>query len=197
MLTHLDIVQEARTIGVVILSALSFLPVWKEVCVRQTNVDVVAAVLEKSVTEHDLILVNHWFNGVSFQRYYHGRAPWMTLPPLEDVRIHRYDLIKRQIASENPMSPVLEKAAATLKSGHRVWVVGGLRFLQSGERLPTLAPAPHAGTWSDSPYSTLWSMQVGYFIQNHAENLGLVPVPVEGPVNRYENLPLLLAEGWR
>ncbi len=61
--------------------------------VRQTNVDLIAAEL-RSVGEQDLILVYPWYCGATFSRYYAGRARWTTLPPLEDQRLQRLDLLE-------------------------------------------------------------------------------------------------------
>ena len=77
------------------LLALVVIPTWRELSVRQTNVDLVADVLDRTVTKGDRIVVHPWQIGISFRHYYHGQAPWTTLPPISDLRIHRYDLPAR------------------------------------------------------------------------------------------------------
>ena len=43
---------------------------------------------------------------------------------MEDFRIHRYDVVKQAMMTENPIEPVLDKARAALRAGHSVWLVG-------------------------------------------------------------------------
>jgi hypothetical protein len=107
------------------LLALVVIPTWRGITVRQTNVDRVAKVLERSVRAGDRIVVFPWYMGVSFRHYYHGRAPWATLPPISDLRIHRYDLLRDEYLDPRPpVGPVLDDMAATLSSGGRIFVVG-------------------------------------------------------------------------
>ena len=68
------------------LLALVVIPTWRGVSARQTNMDSVADFLERSVQEDDRIVVFPWYIGVSFRHYYHGRAPWATLPPISELR---------------------------------------------------------------------------------------------------------------
>jgi hypothetical protein len=46
-------------------------------------------------------------------------------------------------------------------------------------------------------YHRQWSLMVGYFLQQHSSRLVEVPVEVRSVVSKYENLQLLVAEGWR
>ena len=69
---------------------------------RQTNIDLIAAQLREQAGPNDLILVYPWYCGITFNRYYHGAAPWTTLPALSDPRIHRYDLLKEKLAARRP-----------------------------------------------------------------------------------------------
>jgi len=194
--------SKARRIGrvvlVLVIAGTAAFPGWRQVQERQTNVDVVASLLGQQAGAGDVIVVYPWYYGVSFRRYYTGVATWVTLPPMDDVRIHRYDLLKTTMARSNPIDPVLETMAKTLKSGNRVWLVGGLPFLRSGELPPTLPPAPNATWgWNNGPYLVTWARQAAYFLQTHASGAKMLPVPANGPVNPLENLPLAVASGWR
>ena len=122
-----------------------------------------------------------------------------TLPPLEDHRFHRYDLIKRQMMASEPIAPVLDAMGRALQSGHRVWLVGPPHFLRPGATLPHLPPAfvDAAGRWHIGPDYDLWAIQACHFLQTHAINLRLVPVPVGQRVSAYEDLPLSVFDGWR
>jgi hypothetical protein len=164
---------------------------------RQTNVDLIAARLAKEAAPDDYIIVNPWYCGVTFQRYYQGRTPWTTLPPLDDHGLHRYDLLKIKMQMENPIQPVLDKVASTLQSGNRVWIVGrGIRLY--GSPPPNLRPAPNnPWGWLDEPYSRIWGVQVGHLITTHAGQGAVVMRPSTNGVNSLENLPVVLITGWR
>jgi hypothetical protein len=188
----------ALAAGALALGVALFLPARGSAALRQTNVDLIAQAVTRAASPADLVLVNPWYDGISFGRYYHGSTPWLTLPEITDHRFHRYDLLKPRLASPRPINDVLEALGATLGAGHRVWLVGGLHMLKPGYRVLTLPPAPlsHWG-WSDVPYSVAWSQQVGAFLQAHALRGGAVNVPAPGPVSDYERLRLLVFDGWR
>jgi hypothetical protein len=195
-------VSTGRRLGLaavaLLLGAALCLPAWRAAAVRQTNVDFVAQAVARAVQPGDLVLVNPWYDGISFARYYRGRAPWLTLPEITDHRFHRYDLLKSRMAAERPIDDVLESLGASLGAGHRVWVVGGLHFMKPGRRPPTLPPAPKSSWgWFDVPYAVVWSRQTGAFLQAHATRVGEVQLPVAGPVSDYERLRLLVFDGWR
>jgi hypothetical protein len=114
-------------VAAAVLLVLVAIPSWNGLSVRQTNVDRVAKRLERTVREEDRIVVFPWYIGVGFRHYYHGRAPWATLPPISDLRIHRYDLLRDEyINPQPPVKPILDDLAATLSSGGRIFVVGDL-----------------------------------------------------------------------
>ena len=166
--------------------------------IRETNVDVIALQLEKMAGKDDLIIVEPWYCGATFSRYFHGATEWMTLPPLKDQTLQRLDLFKEQMMSANPIAPVLEKIESTLKAGHRVWLVGGLPFLQQGQMPSQLPPAPNSRwRWDHDIYSNVWAIQTAYFVQTHGLRAELVPIKIDQQINPFENLPLVVINGWR
>jgi hypothetical protein len=187
-----------RLAVVLLVAGSQALPLSRHLTARQTNVDLVARQVAASATPEDLVVVNSWYYGVSFNRYYAGTARWLTLPDIPDHRVHRYDLLKVRMAASHPIDDVLSAVAATLRSGHRVWLVGGARWPKPGEAVPQLPPAPLSPEgWHDWPYTTAWSGQLGSFLQGHAVQAAAVAVPAGGPVNDLEDLPLVVVEGWR
>ena len=59
---------------------------------RMTNLDLVAARLQAEAGPEDLIVIHKWFCGVTFNRYYHGQAPWSDGPAdgrLPDTALRR------------------------------------------------------------------------------------------------------------
>jgi hypothetical protein len=186
----------ARLGFVVTLAGLTALNAWPMAQTRMSNLDRLAAELEASSTREDLIVVNPFYLGVTFNRYYSGDTPWMTLPDFEERRFQPYPLFKETMTEHEPIRQELERIAQTLQSGHRVWLVGGLRFLKPGEKPGSLPPAPDSPAgWSEGAYAAVWSRQAAYVVQANARKLSRVDVPVETRVNKLEDLPLVLAVG--
>ncbi|MHC4595276.1 MAG: hypothetical protein ACYS19_10080 [Planctomycetota bacterium] len=186
-------------IALVILIAALTLPVaWRNVHIRQTNMDLIASKLEKSVGKDDMILVSRHYYGISFQHYYKGIGRSITIPPIADQRVHRYDLVRGQMASADPLGPVFSRIAETLQSGGKVWIVGRLRFLPEGRTPEPFPPAPHSRFgWSTVIYLMNWRAQVGHFIKSHCVKLERLPALTDEVVYRHENCSLSVAQGWQ
>jgi hypothetical protein len=188
-----------RLVTGISLAAVGSVSCWNQLPVRHTNVDQIAARLEQLAGKDDFIVVNLWYNGITFQRYFKGQTPWMTLPPVGVPKIHRYDLIKAKMEKPSEaLAPLPQKIAETLQAGHRVWLVGGLSFLEPGQLPPQLPPAPDPQLgWLDGSYNEGWSMQLGYFVQTHATNLDRIDFPPMPPINQFERIGLLVVSGWQ
>lgn len=184
----------AALVAILLLPATS-----KESRVRMTNADTTAQVLEAQAGPRDLVVVNPWFVGISFGRYYQGSADWKTLPDLQDHRMHRYDLLMDRMRSDAPVADVLDAAQRTLASGGRVWVAGSFQAPPPGKEPPRLGPAPGGSPWGwqDAPYSISWSMQLGAFLRDHAVRGSEIKIPEPGPVSDFERLRLHIFEGWK
>ena len=165
---------------------------------RFTNVDLVAQRLAKEAGPDDFIIVTPWYCGITFDRYYKGPAAWDTLPPLKDHSIHRYDLVREQMRTHGALQPVLDKMAATLQAGHRVWVVGRMVIPAPGKPMPPDLPPPPLkySNWSDQPYSLNWAVRTGIYLSNHSRRFQQVYYSTNANVNFTENLQLNMAEGW-
>lgn len=187
-----------RVFAVALVAAAQAVPMWQHLTTRQTNADLVAREVAQSAAPQDLVVVLPWFYGVSFNRYYRGPARWLTLPDIADHRIHRYDLLKPRLASSHPLDDVLEAVAATLRSGHRVWVAGNTSWTKNGGEAAMLPPAPSSPNgWHDYPYMVSWSRSFGRFLARHASLIATVAVPNHRqPVSNLEDLQLEVAEGW-
>lgn len=165
------------------------------------DVDVYARALGTSAGPNDYIIVEPWFLGITFDHYFKSVTPWDTLPPVSDHATHRFDLVQQQLQNTNAIAPVLQKIAATLQSGHRVWILadkGWTGIPQPGTTPPaSLPPAPLKDTgWSDAPYTRVWVPQVACFVADHS----LKFVQFESPSTESyvtEDMVLFAADGWK
>ena len=190
--------RAARIAAALALAAVLLAANLPRLRMRMTNADLVARRLAAAASAGDLVLVSPWYLGISFDRYYRGPASFSTVPYLRDHRMHRYDLLRRQLAAPHPIDDLLASAGRTLRAGHRVWVVGELRLPPPGQAPVVLPPAPAtAWGWNDFPYGISWSLQLGALLRDHAASLRIVPVPADDPVSPLETMVLAAAEGWR
>ena len=165
---------------------------WEEAHTRRSNVDLIAAVLGKNASEGDLIVVNGAWEGITFDRYYRGQAHWVTVPPIDSHKVHRSDLVLEKMNQPDSMTPVLREITSTLRSGNSVWIVGGMAVVPAKQLPP---PAPQTQGWQT--YVNYWSAQVMVLLQDHALQKRILEIPVNGPVNRLENLPVARFSGYK
>ncbi len=180
------------------IAGWTVLPAWRAIQVRQTNVDLVARKISAAASKDDVIVILPWYFGVTFERYYRGAAPWLSVPPISDRKLQRYDLLKRQMGEMDPVAPVLDAMTKALLSGNRVWVVGELFFPQPDQLPPVLAPAPYdpAG-WSEAAYQTSWNLRTTHFLQTRAGRAEEIEIDGTQPVNAHENARVVMLQGWR
>jgi hypothetical protein len=171
--------------------------VWEKVNLRLTNVDRLAQTLEARAGPDDFILLAPWWPGITFSRYYHGATPWRTVPEMEDLRMHRFDLMKLKIMQADPVRPSLRRIEATLQAGHRVWFIGNLPESVDGDEPLPLAPMPDGPGWKVGPYDATWMAQVAWLIRRHGATVTRVEVPLGQNAYGFENMPLLCVEGWQ
>jgi hypothetical protein len=161
---------------------------------RQTNIDVVADILEKNAAPSDLIIVAPWYMGVSFDRYYHGKAPWLTLPNIEDRSTVRYDLLREELAAPKTIAPCMQRIRSALRAGNRVWIAGAIAARPPEDVPDEVPPAPEWG-WNASPYTIGWEAQAAQVISTSATSIQMVSLPPSVQAQRLENLPLYVVQG--
>jgi len=196
-LSHFHWVRLVRISAVLIGTVTLPFAVWPQVVKRETNIDILAQKLEKDAGSNDLIVVNTWSRGITFNRYYHGPTRWMTVPNIQDHRMHRYDLLEARMREFFPIVDIEHAIEATLKSGNRVWVVddSNVNVKSKHDLILTPAPDPNYG-WRTAIYSYAWSQQLGRFLQRHAGKIDAQIRP-QSFVSNNENAFLVLAEGWK
>ena len=184
--------------AVLAIAGLWLMPAMRQVAMRRTNIDIDAELLAKEASPGDLIVVNPWFNGVSFHRYYKGHVAWTTIPAMEEIRIHRYDLLKAKMKQPDAIEPVLNRIAEAFQSGHQIWLVGTLPATPA-DHAPVVLPAAPASPsgWLCGNYINSWGQQVAYLLETHATQGRIVRGLSSGTVNRAEDVPISVASGWR
>jgi hypothetical protein len=177
------------------------IPDWKEMPVRHTNVDLLGARLAPLAASGDVILITRWECAIPLARYYRGPAEIISLPPIEDHRFHRYDLVLRQMMTPDPIRPVLARLEEALRSGHRVFMAGPISFPDTDYPVTSPPPAYHDadGKWHGGAFHSVWGLQAGQLLHVHATRVEPIEVPIPGNarVQAFENLELGVAEGWQ
>jgi hypothetical protein len=156
-----------------------------------TNADLVAARIEQTARPGDLVIVNPWYYGVSFDRYYRGTVAWRTVPDIPFHRFHRYDLVMeaRRQSDSRPVQNVSSEAQAALKRGNTVFVVGTFS--------PTRAdPASNVPVAGDKAIQNTWMSVVRASLSN-AGTISDIPIRTRTPVSRYESLRITALRGWQ
>jgi hypothetical protein len=170
---------------------------FKSIAIKQTNIDVIARFLAQHTDQRDFIVVNPWFYGLTFQHYYRGAASWKTMPALEPIKVHRYDLLMERMAADNPNDQLFESIRSTLRDGGHVWIVGGLAAPPDGTEAPELPPAPGGPHgWYSGDYLAAWTLQLGAFLRSHDVDVSQIDLPLERPASGYESADLYSLEGW-
>jgi hypothetical protein len=207
----------ARPVAVILAVAtisMTFLFALPAVKCRQTNVDLVAATLSSEVTSNDYVIVHPFYCGATFKRYYKGAAAWTTLPPLKDYTLQRFDLFKAKMQTKDPIAPVIDRISSTLQSGNRIWLIGNIPFDQRPlQEICRASNDPWVG--SVGRYSCYWGVQVTQFLLAHSQQQAVVMAPstmtaidysgslygaeqhLNNCVNPFENLPVVVATGWK
>lgn len=165
--------------------------VWSSAHTRQTNVDLLAAKLEVLAKPEDLVILHPWWPALSFARYFHGSTPWTTLPEIGHHPTFRYDLVKERFLQNDPIGPLVAKTAETLKSGHRVWLVGDITPLKGNEEVGTAPPRPNGKHgWEEWPHLRFWSRQLLQVIRSSNATVSKLDISSEVPINQFENFNL-------
>jgi len=197
LLARTSATRFARLLVVVAVALLVLPAIWMTGRTRKTNVDLIASKVGELAVNGDLVIVNPWYVGITFARYYRGRADWITIPPMSSHAFHSYDLLKEKMMTERAIAPVLGGMRKALQEGHRVFWIGDLFLPKQGEVPTDPPPAPRAPWgWADGPYYHRWGLLAGHLIQSHAKAAEQVDVPIRQTVSAYEDVGLFVFSGW-
>ena len=190
-----------RLVAVLVLAGVTLPLTWAIIRQRNTSIDIIASTLAKRAAVADFIVVNPYWFGITFQRYYEGNAKWITIPPIKDLTLNRYDLLKERMSTADPLQPVFEGIEKSLRSGNRVWVIGVLRLPPEGQLPKVLPPAPSGPQgWEMGPYVDSWQEQLGYFLNSHLLEVEDVPLQITDRIKINPGLEapfVQVGKGWR
>lgn len=186
-------VRTAGAAAVTALLALVLVPSGLAVAQRQSNIDLIAAYLKQNARPGDLIVVYPWHYGLSFDRYYDGEVPFMTVPDVADHSFHRFDQLAELMRDPERIKPGFRRIHQTLQAGGGVWVVGA----PADEVLPQfpVPPVPSDDdplSWNDNRYSVLAGFQLRWVLAQSQPGAYPVPPLTDRVVREYENAPLTL-----
>jgi hypothetical protein len=166
---------------------------------RHTNFDLLTDALHTLAAPEDLVLVTRWECGVTMKRYYKGPAPWNTVPPLTDFRFQAYQPVMQHMREEDPLRPIFEQVEQTLRSGHKVWLVGEAPVPPPNKPAPSLPRVVDPKSkWRGSPaFYSVWVMQVTHFLSSHQTGGAKLALDKFGPVSDFEDMPVQSVSGWK
>ncbi|MBX4191399.1 MAG: hypothetical protein KW804_01210 [Candidatus Doudnabacteria bacterium] len=184
--------QKLFRTAVVLIAIIPVVPgVLSDTKIRSTNIDIIAERISSSANAKDLVIIEPWQVGVGFNRQYSGDTKWLTLPPLTDNTIFRYDLIKEKILEEDPVKSTLELAETTLRNGNDVWVITSTDMLTQDFKPK---PRPELRTYMN-PYIHYWSWLLNQTM-NHTEDRKLIDTTIDQTISSLEHLRLIKYHGW-
>jgi hypothetical protein len=186
----------------VVMMMLNFWPAWAEAHTRRSNLDVVAGFLNQNASAGDLIVVQEAWEGITFDRYYRGRAQWLSVPPIDSHQVYRIDLAIAQMSQPEAMTPVLHAITNALTSGQHVWVVGSIPIARWKDaptgptQLPPL-PSELPTRWWLGSYLYWWNQQVTTLLLDHAQQGQVETIAAPGSVNHLEDVSVARFTGYR
>jgi hypothetical protein len=151
-------------LAVIAALALTAWPSWSWMSMRHSNVDRVAGLLAGRAAPQDLIVVSPWFLNTSFQRYYRGPCPWITVPDLDRQPMMRYDLLKQAMLGRRPESGVARELRLALERGGAIWFVSQARWSNLARAQAPETPRPPAspGGPDYARFRSYWERDVEY-----------------------------------
>jgi hypothetical protein len=173
------------------------LPVWKNVGVRRTNVDLIAAQVQRWAAKGDIVVIAPWNMSGPFLRYYRGDAEITAIPPVSFLAYQQFDLLLKFMTDPNAIDPLIRKLSQMLRQGHRVWIVGDDDFPSDPLASPFFqdSPDPVYG-WLVTNYQKSWQDQVLHALRSNSRQVLLLSIPTDRPVSYFENESLSLVQGW-
>jgi len=136
---------------------------------------------------------------VSFNWYYRGAIRWISVPAIEDHRVHRYDLLGKKMQLTAPVADIESEIEDALKSDKRIWFVGQIELPPVGQEPFQIGPAPDPiFGWQAAPFRKAWSQRIGLFLLQHVAHASAVDLGgAQTVVSPREKMMLFRLEGWK
>jgi hypothetical protein len=186
-----------KIVAAVLCLAIALPTIWERLQTRASNVDLIARTIGAHEQPGDVVIINPFADAITFQRYYRGKNEYISVPPLKDLTLHRWDEVLEQMRAGNAMAPALEKMRAALQSDHRIWLVTNSDISPAKKAPPPVAPLDPRAPRPLGFFLFAWSRELTYELQTHTTGAAVVPVRVQQPISLYEDDRLLLLSGWR
>jgi hypothetical protein len=170
---------------------------WERLQTRASNVDVIAHMIEERAQPGDIVVIGQFTDAITFRRYFHGAAESISIPPMQDLTLHRWDELLREMRTPNAVEPVLARIDDTLRQGHQVWLVTSVGLRPLPMRPPPVPPFTEVASRPVGFFLIGWYRQVTYELQRHARNVAKVPIRIAQPISPYENNGLAVFSGWQ
>ena len=191
---------------IICLAALRFcwvtaIPVWYDTGLRKTTVDRLANSVERDTQTGDLIVVSPWYCGITFQRYYDGSAQILTVPPVDFLAYHKYDLLLKTISWEIRTPCLLLSPAPSIPLSPAIRCISSATFLtKASTPRPRHRPnirSPRKG-WSDIQSYDIWNRQLLFALLPHARSCAKKSQNIPtNDASAYECLGgILVLHGW-
>jgi hypothetical protein len=141
-----ELTASIRAGTVLIVLLITAWPSWSWVRQRHSDADILGKLLGEKAGPSDLVIVSPWFLHPSFQRYYHGPAPWTTVPELPKQPLTRYDLVRDAMMDPERENRLYGGIQRTLSEGGAIWFVS-----QSYPDRPAEESMPKSPAFSGHP----------------------------------------------
>jgi len=190
----LDLLTKELTPSIRVGTALIVLlitawPSWSWVRQRHSDADILGKLLGEKAGPSDLVIVSPWFLHPSFQRYYHGPAPWTTVPELPKQPLTRYDLVRDAMMDPERENRLYGGIQRTLSEGGAIWFVSQSHPDRPAEESMPKSPAfsGHPGGKDYVEFRSYWERSIIFRLYSCCSPVKWT-LPKHGPVWEEERL---------
>lgn len=146
---------------------------------QTVNMATIADTIDHLSRKEDFLVIQDWSSGITYSRYDRGGVAWMTVPPIDDHRFHRYDLVKEKMSTADALAPLKRKIDETLQGGGRIWLITDTQWNPIVDiGMPAdLPPPPLPETnWHHWPYDANWGAQLAGYLRSKSVDIKILPL---------------------
>jgi hypothetical protein len=192
-----SVLPAIRAGGAVIYLIVALPFVYEGTMLRLSNLDLIAQALEAHAAPGDFIVVFPHVEGITFDRYFHGKANWTTIPQLKYPPFRISDDLLEEYRRPNSIGRVLDSINETLRAGNKVWIASSWPM-----QIPAAPPDPVLPLRDQDSrplgfFFWHWLDAITYDLNLHAVGRSRIEIPCEQPVSIYENSRVAVFSGWK